>query len=253
MFRNKRYFIVFISCIMASILMNSYVSGKTIHKFNSRDNINNSLLLAAIPNEFIYLYSLDSDEGKGVYQEILLDVKGKQKIFNWIVDSGLSFRPQLILSDINNDSKKELIVITTKWTGTGINVQEVHIFNIDTLEEIKVQDPLDIISKNVKTKVNKTKDIIDIKININGKETNIGGENINMIYNESLFKKRWRDNLYFGNMINYEFTNGKLKASIGGQVSFIAYIGEVKVEYKFENNMLVANKIDFEVYDRFKK
>lgn len=233
--------------------MNSYVSGKTIYKADSRYNIDTSVLLAAIPNEFIYLYALDSDEGKGVYQEILLDVKGKQKIFNWIVDSGLSFRPQLILSDINNDNKKELIVITTKWTGTGINVQEVHIFNIDTLEEIKVQDPLDIISKNVKTKVNKTKDTIDIKININGKEINIGGEHINKIYNESLFKKRWRDNLFFGNMINYEFTNGKLKASIGGQVSFIAYVGEVKVEYKFENNMLVADKIDFEVYDRFKK
>ena len=253
MFRNKRYFIVFISCIMTSILINSYVSGKTIYKVDSRDNIDTSVLLAAIPNEFIYLYALDSDEGKGVYQEILLDVKGKQKIFNWIVDSGLSFRPQLILSDINNDNKKELIVITTKWTGTEINVQEVHIFNIDTLEEIKVQDPLDIIAKNVKTKVNKTKDTIDIKININGKETNIDGKNINMLYNESLFKKHWRDNIYFGNYINYELTNGKLKASIGGQVSFITYVGEVKVEYKFENNMLVADKIDFEIYDRFKK
>ncbi|EGT3616949.1 hypothetical protein FHH43_12020, partial [Clostridium perfringens] len=113
MFRNKRYFIVFISCIMISILMNSYVNGKTIYKVNSRGNIDTSVLLAAIPNEFIYLYALDSDEGKGVYQEILLDVKGKQKIFNWIVDSGLSFRPQLILSDINNDNKKELIIITT--------------------------------------------------------------------------------------------------------------------------------------------
>lgn len=251
MFKKKSFFILFISFIMISILMNSYASGKTIYKSNSRDNIELPVLLAAIPNEFIYLYALDSDEGKGVYQEILLDVKGKQRIFNWIVDSGLSFRPGLILSDINNDNKKELIVITTKWTGTGIHVEEVHIFNVDTLEEIKVQDPLDIIAKNVKTKVNKTKDTIDIKTNINGNETNIDGKAINKLYNESLFKKKWRDNLYFGNYINYELTNGKLKANIGGQV-FISYVGEVKVEYKFKNNMLVANKIDFEVYDEFK-
>lgn len=252
MFKNKGAFILFIGFIMISILMNSYVSGKTIYKSNSRDNIDPPVLLAAIPKEYIYLYALDSDEGKGVYQEILLDVKGKQKIFNWIVDSGLSFRPELILSDINNDNKKELIVITTKWTGTGVHVEEVHIFNIDTLDEIKVQDPLDIITENVKTKVNKTKDRVDINININGKETNIGGKHINMLYNESLLKKHWSNALYFVNNINYELTNGKLKATIGGQVSFISYVGEVKVEYKFENNMLVADKIDFEIYDEFK-
>ncbi|EGT3617308.1 hypothetical protein FHH43_13940, partial [Clostridium perfringens] len=129
MFKKKSSFILFISFIMISILMNSYVSGKTIYKSNSMNNPDPPVVLAAIPKEYIYLYALDSDEGKGVYQEILLDVKGKQKIFNWIVDSGLSFRPELILSDINNDNKKELIIITTKWTGTETNVQEVHIFD----------------------------------------------------------------------------------------------------------------------------
>lgn len=252
MFKKKSSFILFISFIMISILMNTYVSGKTIYKSNSRSNPDPPVVLAAIPKEYIYLYALDSDEGKGVYQEILLDVKGKQKIFNWIVDSGLSFRPELILSDINNDNKKELIVITTKWTGTGVHVEEVHIFNSDTLEEMKVQNPLDIIAENVKTKVNKAKDKVDINININGKETNIDGKHINMLYNESVFKKHWRNDLYFGDNINYEFTNGKLKATIGGQVSFISYVGEVKVEYNFKNNMLVADKIDFKIRDEFK-
>ncbi|ELC8405827.1 hypothetical protein ACSXAC_15555 (plasmid) [Clostridium perfringens] len=247
--KNKRCFFILIIILFA---FNSIVKGENFYKINSDKNINTPILLAEIANENIFLYALDSDEGKGVYEEILLDVKGKQKKFNWIVDSGLSFRPELILSDINNDNKKELIIILTKWTGTETNIQEVHIFTLDNLEEIKVQDPLDIISKNILTKVKKTQNTVNINLNINGKNININGKNINIFYNESVFKKHWRDDLFFGNYIKYELIDGKLNVSVGAQVSFITYVGEVKIKYKFENNMLIADKIDFEVYDKFK-
>ena len=140
----RRYKIVIISIIIL-LLINNIMHSKVSYALDIA-NSKNQVLLSEIPNEDIYLYALDSDEGKSVYEDILLNVKGKKKRFKWIVDSGLSFRPELILTDINNDGKKELVIIITTGHGTGINTQEVHIFKEETLEEIKVQNPFDIIS-----------------------------------------------------------------------------------------------------------
>ncbi|MFH5794186.1 hypothetical protein ACHM2U_01750 [Clostridium perfringens] len=102
----RRYKMVIISIIIL-LLINNIMHSKVSYALDIA-NSKNQVLLSEIPNEEIYLYALDSDEGKSVYEDILLNVKGKKKRFNWIVDSGLSFRPELILTDINNDGKKRI-------------------------------------------------------------------------------------------------------------------------------------------------
>ncbi len=105
-----------------------------------------------------------------MYMKIyFLMLKVKKKRFNWIVDSGLSFRPELILTDINNDGKKELVIIITTGHGTG-KILKKYIYSRKRLwKKIKVQNPFDIISKNVKTKVYKDENSVKVYININGK------------------------------------------------------------------------------------
>ncbi len=102
----RKYVMVIINIIIL-FLINNIIHSKVSYALDIA-NSKNKVLLSEIPNEDIYLYALDSDEGKGVYEDILLNVKGKKKRFNWIVDSGLSFRPELIITDINNDGKKRI-------------------------------------------------------------------------------------------------------------------------------------------------
>lgn len=246
----RRYKMVIISVIIL-LLINNIMHSKVSYALDIA-NSKNQVLLSEIPNEEIYLYALDSDEGKSVYEDILLNVKGKKKRFNWIVDSGLSFRPELILTDINNDGKKELVIIITTGHGTGKNTQEVHIFKEETLEEIKVQNPFDIISKNVKTKVYKDENSVKVYININGKESVISSKKLNELYNDQNNKKNFGDTLFFRDFLIYEVYNEKLKAIVGGDIFFWNYLVNIKIEYKFESNMLVVDKIYFDVTEYFK-
>lgn len=248
----KVSFVVLIIFFISLTFINFFVRAEEIRKVEFVDSVNESTLLSSIPEEGIFLYALDSDEGKGLYEEILLDIKGKQRFFYWAVDSGLSFRPQLILSDINSDGKKELVVIITKWHGTWMNAQEVHVFQVDTFNEIPVEDVQEIIDKNVKSKVNKEEDRVQIIVSLNGKETKVDGDKINLIYNESLFKKDWDYELFWENMIGYELVDGKLRAIVGGQLPNLL-VGNVIIEYKFKDNMLVMDKIDFVVMEAFKE
>ncbi|HJF35312.1 hypothetical protein [Clostridium perfringens] len=75
----RRYKMVIISVIIL-LLINNIMHSKVSYALDIA-NSKNQVLLSEIPNEEIYLYALDSDEGKSVYEDILLNVKGKKKRF----------------------------------------------------------------------------------------------------------------------------------------------------------------------------
>lgn len=52
-------------------------------------------------------------ESNGMYEGFVLEIKGKRQYFDWQNVKNPSFRPQMILKDINHDGGKELIVILT--------------------------------------------------------------------------------------------------------------------------------------------
>lgn len=120
------------------------------------------------------------------------------------------------------------------------------------MEEIKVQNPFDIISKNVKTKVYKDENSAKVYININGKESVISSKKLNELYNNQNNKKNFGDTLFFRDFVIYKVRNEKLKAIVGGDIFFWNYIVNIKIEYKFESNMLVVDKIYFDVTEYFK-
>ncbi len=57
---------------------------------------------------------------------------------------------------------------------------------------------------------------------------------------------------FFRDFVIYEVYNEKLKAIVGGDIFFWNYIVNIKIEYKFESNMLVVDKIYFDVTEYFK-
>lgn len=238
---NSAFIIYFVSIVS---LNSTYVNYENTCRSNELHNVSERILLAEIPKSNIYLYALDSQkdiEKSGVYRKIVLEVDGKKKIFSWHVDVGESFKPQLILSDINNDGIEELFVITTTATGTGINIQQVSLFNIKKFSEIKVIDPLKAISKNVKSELNRKDGKADFKINVKG----ITSEVLIKEFNSNL----WFDKAFFGNYINYYVIDNKLVAEVGVQLASTLYVGILRVEYIFKNNVLEPNNIVFEKFN----
>ncbi|MEI4770958.1 hypothetical protein WAX74_15150 [Psychrobacillus sp. FJAT-51614] len=90
-----------------------------------------------------------------LYRDFKIDFKGEIYFRPyWMNDTNPTYAPQIIYEDINKDAKKELIIILTKGYGTGVLDQEVYVYrNTNGLFDVRVDDPMAIIYKNVKTKL----------------------------------------------------------------------------------------------------
>lgn len=209
--------------------------------FNLFQYKENYRLLASLPGENIKLYAVDWKEAEqtGVYEKILIQINENQKEFSWIVDMNPSFAPKLILSDINNDNKNELIVITTKYTGTEVNIQEVHIFKLNNFEEIQIVNLDDVIKKNVHTKIDQDTDPISIEVSIGDYKFLTRAKK-----NSAIF---WFPDVYFGSHINYYVVNKKLVAKARANVSPTLAVGDIIIEYIFKDNMMKQGSIKFDV------
>jgi hypothetical protein len=177
-----------------------------------------------------------------VYREILVDIKGKKRYFScWKIDTNPTFKPELILNDMNNDGKEDLVIITTKGTGTGIFIQEIHVFDVNNFNDIYVMDPIEAIYQNVKTEMTKKNGIIYINIKVKDKIFNIKAKESSAGI--------WYDDVAFGSTIRYEVLDNRLVAKVGAQVAFGVNCGNIVMDYKFENKRLEINNITFKVLE----
>ncbi|WP_139311067.1 hypothetical protein [Paenisporosarcina indica] len=183
----------------------------------------------------------------GLFTDFKIDFQGVilSKPY-WMNTTNPTWSPEIIYEDINRDGKKELIIILTKGTGTGVLEREVHVFQIqqqrfDKIEievpvEVLVDDPIAILLKNVKTELTPNK----ASVSIGDKKYTI---DINPL---GIQPKHLFGDVYFGNIINFEIKDNQLIAKIGGQISPAGgYIGDIQITYKFKDKMYQAKSIEF--------
>jgi hypothetical protein len=209
-------------------------------------------LISSWPEENIYLYAMDwkraEEEHSGVYREIELYVKGFGRYFPcWQVDTNPVWRPTFDMCDLDNDGKKELIVISTSGTGTGVLLQEVRVFRFDTakpnrgLEDIYVMDPWEGIYQNVKAKMIKNDGTVTIRINVKGKDYTMTAKESDLV--------SWGDEVGYGSIRRYIIVNNKLTAEMSVVVGNGVSIATIAMDYIFENNRLRVNNVTFKQYN----
>ena len=183
----------------------------------------------------------------GLYTDFKIDFQGNiiSRPF-WINTTNRTWFPEIFSEDINRDGKKELILILTKGTGTGVLEREAHVFQIqqqgivnkqtDLPVEVLVDNPIAIILKNVKTKLTPNQASVSI-----GDKKYIIDMKLLDIEPTHLFI-----DIYFGNIINFEIRDKQLIAKIGGQISPAGgYIGDIEITYVFKDKMYQAKLIEF--------
>ena len=215
------------------------IINKSFNISNSETELSNTNVLnlgpvASLPKQNIFLYPVQEAEN-GMYKNFVLKIEDKEKLFYWENISNETYAPRLTLVDLNKDKKRELVLILTTATGTAVDIERVHVIDINTLKEIKVESPIDIIQNNVKTKLS-TK---EVEIVVDG-HTIILDDKYMQIEPQNLFK-----DVFFGNIINFMIKDDKLNAVIPAQISPTSFIGEVKIIYTFQGNMYVMNSIEF--------
>ncbi|PAB60244.1 hypothetical protein [Anaeromicrobium sediminis] len=197
-------------------------------------------MIASIPEEKIYLYALQEQDGW--YKGMVLSINGVNKFFDWRNITFKSFMPKLHYLDLNNDNKKELVVILIHNKGTGIYVTEVHILNTKNLCEYKVKDALDIIKENVETKIVSKKEV-DIKINDIIYNVKIG----HIPQEHSAITPSEVSEFYYEDLINYSVRDNTLNVVVGVEVKEqpLAYLGFFIIDYYFKDGEFKANRITF--------
>lgn len=194
-------------------------------------------LLSALPDEGIKLFADSMSQYNGNYKKFMLNVKGKIVYFNWSNIVSDIFSPKMVPADVNDDDVKELVIILTIGTGTDLHIEEVHVLNLSTLEEITVVNPLDIIKEKVKTNIIKNESKVLIILNVGNLKTEIT--------KDKNYTPIWFDNVGFGSEIYWKIERNKLYADVGAQVSPAGYIGVINIEYIFNNNKFIMKNIKF--------
>ena len=186
----------------------------------------------------------------GLYTDFKIDFKGNLLLKPyWINTTNPTWSPEVIYEDINQDEKKELVIILTKGTGTGFLEREVHVFHLQQYKlnqmeievplEVLVDNPIAILLKNVKTELSPNK----VSVSIGNKKYTIDIKPL-AIQPGHLFGE-----IYFGNLINFEIKDNQLIAKIGGQLSPVGgYIGDIQITYIFKDKMYQAKSIEFMPY-----
>ncbi|MGR3762908.1 hypothetical protein [Rossellomorea sp. NS-SX7] len=190
--------------------------------------------VAESPSENINVYA---KEMNGLYYDFKIDFKGTMYSRpHWTsAANNPAYAPQIISNDINQDKKKELVIILNKGYGTGVLLEDVYVFH-PRFREVLVDNPIAVVLKKVKTTLSAAKAMIKIDdktSTVNLKPLGIDPGN--------LF-----DDIRFGSIIDFEVRDNTLTAKIAGQISPAGFIGEIVIVYEYRDNMYQAKSIEFQ-------
>lgn len=189
-------------------------------------------LVAHLPEADV---SLHATLHHGIYERFELRVGQAVRTFPFWKSMG-SHSPQILHHDINEDGKKEIIIVLTTNTGTGLYTAEAHVVQADTLlKEVYVDNPLAIIWKNIDTHIAPQ----GVTININNKPIMYPKEKISATY------ENWFSQVYFGNQISFKVEDHQLKAYLSAQISPTDYIGTIQIRYAFKDNHYQMEQMEY--------
>lgn len=172
---------------------------------------------------------LGNNEKEGSFNEVVVQMRDKSQSFNWQTSNNATYYPTVEKLDINDDGTNEIVIITTRYTGSDINVQDLHVLKSQDLTELHIEDPLTYTNQNTKSTIKKSDGIVNIHIQANSQQVV-----------EKIFKEEdaglWFDEVSYINHIKYEIEDNKITATLLGAVSPSLVVATVKIEYDQDLN-----------------
>lgn len=189
-------------------------------------------VVTKIPEENIALYSKKMN---GLFRDFKIDFKGETYFRpDWINVTNPTYAAKLFYQDINEDGKKELIIILTKGYGSGALYEEVYVYRYTNgLIDVIVDNPLAIINKNVKTKLTTEKAEITLE------------DKVSIVDTKSIEPSHLFEDIGFGSVIDYEVINKNLMVRVSGQITPAMFIGDIVITYEYRDKMYQAKAIEF--------
>ncbi|MHA6531247.1 stalk domain-containing protein [Paenibacillus sp. BAC0078] len=208
------------------------------------------LVVAAGNASKVKLYTALKDGN--TYKGFILEVNGKKHSFKWEAPRLVSYPPELIYADVDNDGKPEATVIFTLGTGTGIVQQEVHVVKPEQWKELAVPTAEKAATDAVSSTISLDHDDVLVRLEL-------AGASPSKVTLRLLGRAEDGGLDYFGTKAGigavtyYKVENGKLKAETSVNVGLTESIGTLKLIYKPGSTGMVLDTIKFEADDDTKQ
>lgn len=231
--KKKLFFIIPLSVLFIAfaISINKNVNGKS-NNINA-DNINTDNLIAEIADE-AYLY-YDKKTLSGMFDGFYLKTNDKEKLFDWESIDKPAFYPTISLTQ--NDY---IAIILTIGEGSGVNIQQLHLINKNTLEEINYINPIDVVEANITSVI----EAPDVTISIKNNKWHSTFPTVKNISN-------FFENIYYENVIRYAIQDNSFSVTLSAQITPALFIGDFKITYLWneKKSEFIPTSINFNFYD----
>lgn len=198
----------------------------------------NLILLAENKDSNVKLTGVEK-KSLGLIRPIIVESAGKTKSFDWESVSNPSYYPELVVTDLDQDQRKEIVVFLTEGYGTGVRESKAHVL-LEDLSEILFPDP----------KEDARKEISDSLTKQNGSRIytlNVKGETSTFTFKEGEAGE-WFDHAVIGNSVTYRMNAEQVVASVSVQVSPGMVIGALEITYRLSNQIFKQEAVHFSPY-----
>lgn len=91
-------------------------------------------------NQKVFVYSMETDD-EWYFNNLTLETN-KKKVVTSIGTLAKYDNNRIYFEDLNRDGRKEICLTTDQGGGTGLNILRLHVFDAESLEEYKIEDPV---------------------------------------------------------------------------------------------------------------
>ena len=181
----------------------------------------------------VKLTGQESSLRDGQYTGFILSVKGKDVSFTGACNL-YNVSDKIIISDVTGDGMPDICVVFITASGTGVRLEEIHIFDGVTLEKYQITDIQSVLDEHV--------------------DPYSDDENFFVIADETEYKvakslvpitpENSPDEAFFEFHRLYEVEENTIVSVIPIQIGMFDFFGHIKVSYAFKDSYFSADVIE---------
>lgn len=166
---------------------------------------------------------------QGMFQRVMLQSGQRSAQYAWTGSAQPTAEPQLYLEDVTGDGQPEIIAILTQISGTGVEVQQIHVVDPHTMMEYPVERAQEAIEQRVQTQVNVGEVTVQWDIEIDGQNYSSTRNRSDFYADPSLFS----DTINFHSYQIYSTSPQKLTLHASGYIFPSEYVADLEIDYDY--------------------
>lgn len=170
----------------------------------------------------------------GMYVNLKLKHNDIVRSPGWMNMANPSYAPQIVQADLNKDGEQETVIVLNEGYGTGVYLTKAHVMD-SHLIETPLEDPLIAVGRQVHMSF--TKD---------GARLDLNGKTVTVPFSRIVSEPSYRfEAPGVGAIIRYSIQGDQLKATLPVQVSLGEFIGDLELEYGYDNGIYQVKRMTF--------